>query len=108
MCWATFWAILSQTYLAILLNDMHHAITEVDAAFFTSFQVLEAVCSFSVISSPPLQGDQVGRIFAHWVKVYFRQFFYQSIPHFCASFPQKNYLLSLTKMGWATFWAVFS
>jgi hypothetical protein len=35
-----------------------------------------------------LQGDQIGRIFAPWVIVYFGQFFenYRSSPHFWSTF----------------------
>jgi hypothetical protein len=36
-----------------------------------------------------IQGDQIGRIFAHWVIVYLRQFFLEnnrSSPHFGATF----------------------
>jgi hypothetical protein len=34
------------------------------------------------------QGDQIGRIFAFWVIVYFEQFFenYKNNPNFCAAF----------------------
>jgi hypothetical protein len=58
------------------------------------------------------QGDQIGRIFAQRAIGYYGQFFsenYRSGPHFLSTFSKSNdYVLILTKMGWATFWAIFS
>jgi hypothetical protein len=60
------------------------------------------------------QGDQIGRIVAFWVIVYFGQFFVSTInvTHiFALFFPTYRLyvkLLVLTKMHWATLWTIFS
>jgi hypothetical protein len=61
----------------------------------------------------PEQGDQLGRIFNQWVIVYFGQWFenYKTIAHFWATFFHATYHLCINfdkKIGWATFWAIFS
>jgi hypothetical protein len=57
------------------------------------------------------QCDQIGRIFANQVIVYFGQFLkiiYIRSPKFLGNvFPRKGYLLISTKRGWATFWEFF-
>jgi hypothetical protein len=58
-----------------------------------------------------LQGDQIGRIFAHWASVYIEQVFcFQKEPECFAYFlPLKKLCINFVqKMGWATFWAIFS
>jgi hypothetical protein len=53
-----------------------------------------------------IQSDQIGRIFAQWVVVYFGLFFeiFRSSPHFWASFfHSQGYALILAKMYLATF-----
>jgi hypothetical protein len=57
------------------------------------------------------QGDQIGRIFAFRVSVFFGLLFenYRSslkFGHF--SYNGERCGLILTKIGWATFWAIFS
>jgi hypothetical protein len=57
------------------------------------------------------QGDQIERIFASWVIVFFGKFFFnfRNSPKFLNYFfNSKSYVLYLTKMGWDTFWATFS
>jgi hypothetical protein len=57
------------------------------------------------------QGDQIGRIFAHWALVVFGQLFenYRSSPYFWAIFPRKKLCIDFNKKWvWATFWAIFS
>jgi hypothetical protein len=41
------------------------------------------------------QGDQIGRIFAHWVIIYFGQFIenYSNIPHYGYFFHGEGYVL---------------
>jgi hypothetical protein len=52
------------------------------------------------------QGDQIGRIYTHWVIVYGQCFeTYWSSPNF---FQGNNSVWKLSKMSWATFWAIFS
>jgi hypothetical protein len=53
-------------------------------------------CSFK-------QGDQMGRIFACWEIVFFEN--YKSGPNMGNFFRGKS---NASKMGWATFWAIFS
>jgi hypothetical protein len=59
-----------------------------------------------------IQGDQIGRIFAQWVIVYFGQLLenYRSIPHVSGYFiPWISLGIHFDKKtGWATFWAIFS
>jgi hypothetical protein len=51
------------------------------------------------------QGDQIGRFFACWGIVYFGNFFQANfLGNF---FPRLKNLVCLTKIGWATFWAIF-
>jgi hypothetical protein len=95
--WATFWAIFWQTYLVTL-------------------------ATINVILCCPLfphqqryvagtdQGDQTGRIFAHWAIVYFEQFWenYKSTPNFRLHFSTVRVMHSFWhKIGWATFLATF-
>jgi hypothetical protein len=56
------------------------------------------------------QGDQIGRIFAHWAIVFFGKFKNYKVGQiFWATFyHSKCFVLILTKMGWAKFWAIFS
>jgi hypothetical protein len=59
------------------------------------------------------QGYQIGPIFAQWVIVYFGHQLenYRSSAHFWATFfhgTSYTYVLILTKIGWASFWATFS
>jgi hypothetical protein len=57
-----------------------------------------------------IQGDQIGRIFAQWAIVSFGQFFWKitELSHIlCYFFLSINCVLNLTKMRWATFWAIF-
>jgi hypothetical protein len=58
------------------------------------------------------QGDQIGLIFPHRAIFSHMKFFfenYKSSPHFGATFFRGyGYLSIITKMGWATFWAIFS
>jgi hypothetical protein len=68
--------------------------------------------SFILSSVDSEQGDQIGRIFAQWAIIYSGQFFSKItelaqkfvLPTFRHSI---DYVLSFTKMGWATFWAIF-
>jgi hypothetical protein len=58
------------------------------------------------------QGDQVRRIFACWIQiVYLKKFFKKNrgSPH-CRSkfFHGKSYVSIVKKVGFATFWAIFS
>jgi hypothetical protein len=56
------------------------------------------------------QGDQVGRIFAHWVTLYFKQFFenYKSSKHFGLLLATVKAVHQLwQKIGRAIFWALF-
>jgi hypothetical protein len=51
-----------------------------------------------------------GRIFAYCAIVFFGQFFEKCkcSPHFLATFFHgESFVLILTKMDWATFWAIF-
>jgi hypothetical protein len=56
------------------------------------------------------QGDQIGRILANWAIVFFGQFFvnYRSRPVLGLLFGavKSMYVLIVTKMGRATFWAI--
>jgi hypothetical protein len=58
------------------------------------------------------QGDQIGRIFAHWGIVYFGHFFENKIicpPLRTTFFPRKKLCIKYCpKIGWATFWETFS
>jgi hypothetical protein len=56
------------------------------------------------------QSDQIGRIFTHWVIIYFGQFFLMiEVARFGNTFfHEKGCALILTKMGWASFWVIFS
>jgi hypothetical protein len=57
------------------------------------------------------QGDQIGRIFAHWAIVYFGQFFEndrRSLNFLATFFHDENFVFSLTEIGCATFWAILS
>jgi hypothetical protein len=57
------------------------------------------------------QGDQIGRNFAHWTIVFFGRVIENYIisPNLLATiFHGKIYLLALTKVSWATSWAIFS
>jgi hypothetical protein len=57
------------------------------------------------------QGDQIGRIFAYCVTVCFGQFFEnkRNSRHFWNTFfTVKMYSNFGEKMGWASFWAIFS
>jgi hypothetical protein len=57
------------------------------------------------------QGDQSGRTFAHWALFFFGHFF-QNFRHSTnswATFSKVKFMsLTLRKMGWVTFWAIFS
>jgi hypothetical protein len=58
------------------------------------------------------QGDQIGRIFAHWAIVYFGRGFFSKITEEAQNFRRLfidsiDYVLILTIMVWATFWAIF-
>jgi hypothetical protein len=60
---------------------------------------------------PSPQGDQIGRIFAHWAIVFFGQLLKitEVAQIFDALlFKGERYKLILRKTGWATFWAIFS
>jgi hypothetical protein len=64
--------------------------------------------SFKIITGwPGSQGDQNRRIFDHWVTIYSGRYFqnFRSSPLF--SMVQVMYRI-WQKMGWATFWAIFS
>jgi hypothetical protein len=55
--------------------------------------------------------DRIGRIFADWTSVYFGELFLklQKKPTLLYYFLRsKIYVVMLTKMCWATFWAIFS
>jgi hypothetical protein len=55
------------------------------------------------------QGDQIGRISAQWVIVYFGLFLwkFQKWPTFLGYFfPQLSWCINFDKMYWATFWAI--
>jgi hypothetical protein len=56
------------------------------------------------------QGDLIGRIFAPWVIVYFRQFLkITKVAHILKLlFPWLKLFINFDKKGWATFWAFFS
>jgi hypothetical protein len=59
------------------------------------------------------QGDQIGRIFAYWVIVFFELFFLNYVCtegayDFGATFlSRRKYILSFDKKGVATFWVTF-
>jgi hypothetical protein len=54
-----------------------HTITNLGESFnlFWHKYLLSAKGFASSIFPPPYQGDQIGRIFAHWAVIYFGQFF---------------------------------
>jgi hypothetical protein len=52
------------------------------------------------------QGDQIGRIVVYWAIILSGQFL--SLNFWTTYFQNKICVLMLTKMGWATFWAIFS
>jgi hypothetical protein len=57
------------------------------------------------------QGDQIGRIFDHWVTHYYGHFWKikDVVQIFGPLFTVHNvYALFFLKEGWATFWAIFS
>jgi hypothetical protein len=57
------------------------------------------------------QGDQIGRIFAYWSIIYFGLYFetYRCNANFWTTFFYgTSYVLILTNIVWATFWATFS
>jgi hypothetical protein len=56
------------------------------------------------------EGDQIGRIFAHWAIVFFGQFFehYRSSPNFPATFIHKKVAYKFWQKQLDTFWAIFS
>jgi hypothetical protein len=69
------------------------------------------VFDFSDTREALVQGDQIGRILAHWVGFYFGQVFknYIRSPHFgllLCVVKALNYFRQ--KVGWALFWAIFS
>jgi hypothetical protein len=74
----------------------------------------KTACTFCVCSTKAhqhYQCDRIGRIFAHWVTVFFWQFFLlQKSTNFFGCFvPQKRFVcINLTKMSWVAFFAIFS
>jgi hypothetical protein len=50
----------------------------------------------------------MGRIFAHLAIFYFGKNFEKNSPHFCRTFFSRLRFFTIKKMGWATFWAIFS
>jgi hypothetical protein len=52
------------------------------------------------------QGDQIGRILAKWVIALFGTFFQKWPKIWSTFFHGKSNAIILTKMGWATFWAI--
>jgi hypothetical protein len=71
-------------------------------------QLLRALVCLVFWSSK--QGGQIGQIFACRAMVNFGQFFrkFQNYKNFELHFSRgKSYVLILTKMDWATFWAIF-
>jgi hypothetical protein len=67
--------------------------------------------STGVMALAFIQGDQIGRIFAHWVTHYIGYFcenYRNSTYIWSTFFHSKSCLLIFTKMDWATFWATFS
>jgi hypothetical protein len=59
------------------------------------------------------QGDQIGRIFAHWVTIYSGYIVYiTEVAHILNYFFQRlmlpMYKFWQEKMGWATFWEILS
>jgi hypothetical protein len=57
------------------------------------------------------QGDKIGRFFEQRVNVYFGQFLFSEVAQnfgLCLFFLGNLDYIVLTKVGWATFWAIFS
>jgi hypothetical protein len=57
------------------------------------------------------QGNQIVQFFVYWAIVYFRQFFENyrsSLDCWATFFKLLTYVLIVTKMGWAAFWAMLS
>jgi hypothetical protein len=54
------------------------------------------------------QGDQIGRILAYWVVVYFGQFLedYMRRSNFCPTFSTVQMCKVCQNMDWARFWAI--
>jgi hypothetical protein len=56
------------------------------------------------------QGDQIGRIFAYWVIVYFGMFLIAEVAYkvWLLFSAEKVIHYICQKLGWATFWAIFN